>query len=327
MEYSCYMDEPQILETSMQSVIDEVDSCLERIMDRRSSRSSDSYTNSLSAESTLGDIFERNISDQRGSDGDSDSTIVLDHNYTNAQEPISIVDETPPRPPRAAAYTESDSQPIILPDVLPLPRLLPADDVIDLSNSFVSQARNPPANGNLDVIELSSDEDSASTSRTGTSGRSAFADRLLHELELLQQMGNEFGVPLCRRHHQDITQHRRTSRATCTSRARHGSNSIQTDTLGSASNSSSIDVLTTSAMSSIPPPAVTTSNGTEQNASVSCPICYESLLNRKLLSTVCGHMFCEPCLRAALKVCKKCPICKRAIKHASHTHPIYLPIN
>lgn len=43
----------------------------------------------------------------------------------------------------------------------------------------------------------------------------------------------------------------------------------------------------------------------------SCPICLESVKNREPVSTMCGHVFCKVCIRAALQQAKKCPMCKK----------------
>lgn len=55
-------------------------------------------------------------------------------------------------------------------------------------------------------------------------------------------------------------------------------------------------------------------------AVVKCPICLEAAEN--MSSTPCGHVFCEPCLSAALKNQKKCPKCRRSVA-ARQVHRIY----
>ncbi|KFB52192.1 Dpse\GA26569-PA-like protein [Anopheles sinensis] len=57
-----------------------------------------------------------------------------------------------------------------------------------------------------------------------------------------------------------------------------------------------------------------------------CPICFESLMDRKVLVTVCGHLFCELCIRTAREKVKKCPICQKR-NSERQLHPVYLSHN
>ncbi|KAJ6842521.1 E3 ubiquitin-protein ligase RNF4-like isoform X1 [Iris pallida] len=54
----------------------------------------------------------------------------------------------------------------------------------------------------------------------------------------------------------------------------------------------------------------------------SCPICMTTLDNP--CSTVCGHIFCESCLKAAIQVQKKCPTCRAKLTNKSF-HRVFLP--
>ncbi|KAG9098758.1 hypothetical protein FS749_003051 [Ceratobasidium sp. UAMH 11750] len=63
-----------------------------------------------------------------------------------------------------------------------------------------------------------------------------------------------------------------------------------------------------------PTPTVTRSHG------IICPICLE--LAAGATSTLCGHVFCAPCIQNALRIRQVCPVCKRPIGQYS-THPIY----
>ena len=70
-----------------------------------------------------------------------------------------------------------------------------------------------------------------------------------------------------------------------------------------------------------PPPA-------EQEPSISCPICLESIdeikaANKKLCSTVCGHVFCMNCLEQFVKHKKQCPTCRKKLSKKQY-HPIFL---
>ncbi|XP_031620183.1 E3 ubiquitin-protein ligase RNF4-like [Contarinia nasturtii] len=45
-----------------------------------------------------------------------------------------------------------------------------------------------------------------------------------------------------------------------------------------------------------------------------CPICLETYGFDEILSTMCGHLYCGPCIRNVIKTRKKCPMCNRALK-------------
>lgn len=57
---------------------------------------------------------------------------------------------------------------------------------------------------------------------------------------------------------------------------------------------------------------------------IDCPICLELIHKREPVSTICGHLFCKKCLQVALKITKKCPICKRGLTAKSSYHDIFL---
>ncbi|TDG49657.1 hypothetical protein AWZ03_003895 [Drosophila navojoa] len=44
-----------------------------------------------------------------------------------------------------------------------------------------------------------------------------------------------------------------------------------------------------------------------------CPVCLKCVRQRKPASTVCGHVFCSSCIKAALRTTCKCPLCQRVI--------------
>ncbi|XP_026758879.1 E3 ubiquitin-protein ligase RNF4-like [Galleria mellonella] len=58
-----------------------------------------------------------------------------------------------------------------------------------------------------------------------------------------------------------------------------------------------------------------------------CPICWDELGSNPLASTKCGHVFCLKCLEQYLKIEKKCPTCRQALKGAKAYHPLYLNLN
>ncbi|KAM0931331.1 hypothetical protein ACQ4PT_000383 [Festuca glaucescens] len=54
----------------------------------------------------------------------------------------------------------------------------------------------------------------------------------------------------------------------------------------------------------------------------SCPVCMNELVEAS--STICGHIFCQKCIRAAIQANKKCPNCRRKL-HMNNFHRVYLP--
>lgn len=75
--------------------------------------------------------------------------------------------------------------------------------------------------------------------------------------------------------------------------------------------------------SSIDDPAATT---TEKK--ICCPICWDDdktikRRKRKLMSTTCGHVFCDQCIRNAVQMQNKCPTCRKKLS-LRQLHPIFL---
>lgn len=64
----------------------------------------------------------------------------------------------------------------------------------------------------------------------------------------------------------------------------------------------------------------TTDNGIKP---INCAVCLEHPNDRKPTSTICGHIFCEICIKMAINQHKKCPLCQRKLSLKS-IHPIYL---
>ena len=83
-----------------------------------------------------------------------------------------------------------------------------------------------------------------------------------------------------------------------------------------------------------------TSSGT---SSLNCPICLDSfkemkkkgdfycikikykiiLAGKQLASTICGHVFCVPCVSYCVRINGQCPTCRRRLPINGY-HPIYL---
>ena len=76
-----------------------------------------------------------------------------------------------------------------------------------------------------------------------------------------------------------------------------------------------------------PQPAGNKSGSSNPN-DISCPICLDSLAelkagNSQLVSTTCGHLFCEPCLQDSVKRTKQCPTCRKKLTKRQF-HRVYL---
>lgn len=54
-----------------------------------------------------------------------------------------------------------------------------------------------------------------------------------------------------------------------------------------------------------------------------CPICLDDFAFSQILSTICGHLYCKPCIKNAIKTRKKCPKCNHNLK-SSQIHRIFL---
>lgn len=57
-----------------------------------------------------------------------------------------------------------------------------------------------------------------------------------------------------------------------------------------------------------------------------CPICLDMFTMDQILSTMCGHLFCAPCVQGVVKTRKKCPMCNRALKQ-NQLHRIFIDHN
>lgn len=58
--------------------------------------------------------------------------------------------------------------------------------------------------------------------------------------------------------------------------------------------------------------------------SIQCPICLESVKEREPVATGCGHVFCKECIKAAFRVSKVCPMCKKRITGAKQFIPLFI---
>ncbi|KAL0850429.1 hypothetical protein ABMA28_012235 [Loxostege sticticalis] len=56
-----------------------------------------------------------------------------------------------------------------------------------------------------------------------------------------------------------------------------------------------------------------------------CPICMDSLSNKPIVSTICGHIFCMDCIKLSIRSNgNKCPTCRKALKKNNGYHQIFL---
>lgn len=68
--------------------------------------------------------------------------------------------------------------------------------------------------------------------------------------------------------------------------------------------------------------------GKTPSKKICCPICLddeETIKRRKrrLMSTTCGHVFCDKCIRSAVQMQSKCPTCRKKLT-LRQLHPIFL---
>jgi hypothetical protein len=54
---------------------------------------------------------------------------------------------------------------------------------------------------------------------------------------------------------------------------------------------------------------------------LTCPVCLDSPMT-EMSSTLCGHLFCKPCIQAAIAAAHACPTCKAKLKKGSF-HRVY----
>lgn len=78
------------------------------------------------------------------------------------------------------------------------------------------------------------------------------------------------------------------------------------------------------------PPKKTCKNNTSPQKSTmgttKCPICLDMFTMDQILSTMCGHLFCGPCIQSVIKTRKKCPMCNRGLKQ-NQVHRLFIDPN
>ncbi|GIY34636.1 hypothetical protein CDAR_384741 [Caerostris darwini] len=66
----------------------------------------------------------------------------------------------------------------------------------------------------------------------------------------------------------------------------------------------------------------------DKTSSIACGICFDTCdeilsSSKTLMSTVCGHIFCDSCLKICFRTKKACPRCRRKLT-VKQVHPIFL---
>ncbi|XP_067657304.1 E3 ubiquitin-protein ligase RNF4-like [Haliotis asinina] len=65
-----------------------------------------------------------------------------------------------------------------------------------------------------------------------------------------------------------------------------------------------------------------------QHITITCPICMDDdkqirRSGRQIMSTTCGHLFCDECIGQAIRAQHCCPTCRKRLTHRQ-THPLFL---
>ncbi|KAK7010400.1 DNA fragmentation factor subunit alpha [Biomphalaria glabrata] len=65
-----------------------------------------------------------------------------------------------------------------------------------------------------------------------------------------------------------------------------------------------------------------------EGVKISCPICLDDIKqiqrsNRQVMSTICGHIFCDVCIKAAIASQNVCPSCRKRLT-VRNIHPLFL---
>ncbi|XP_057364920.1 uncharacterized protein LOC130685613 [Daphnia carinata] len=80
----------------------------------------------------------------------------------------------------------------------------------------------------------------------------------------------------------------------------------------------------------VEPTTISSSPSFQQEGShqIQCPICLDSLsqvkqANQQMHSTICGHLFCGPCIRRVIASTQQCPTCRQKLD-IRKIHPIFI---
>lgn len=80
-----------------------------------------------------------------------------------------------------------------------------------------------------------------------------------------------------------------------------------------------------------PSPAKKTCNNSQSPkkstmGTTKCPICLDMFTMDQIFSTICGHLFCGPCIQSVINTRKKCPMCNRGLK-PNQVHRLFIDPN
>lgn len=68
-----------------------------------------------------------------------------------------------------------------------------------------------------------------------------------------------------------------------------------------------------------------TSTDSHSSSSLRCTICLDSLQDKRISATPCGHLFCTPCITQALNQHRRCPMCNHGYVDPNILTQVYLP--
>lgn len=60
-----------------------------------------------------------------------------------------------------------------------------------------------------------------------------------------------------------------------------------------------------------------------QTKKITCAICLEQPFKNRPSATVCGHVFCNSCIKAAIERHNKCPMCNKKLS-LKQVQPLYV---
>jgi len=64
------------------------------------------------------------------------------------------------------------------------------------------------------------------------------------------------------------------------------------------------------------------------SVAITCPICLDDVKQirrskRQVMSTICGHIFCDECIKTAIRTQHSCPSCRKKLNN-KNIHPLFL---
>ena len=106
--------------------------------------------------------------------------------------------------------------------------------------------------------------------------------------------------------------------------------SLPQSSLDQKSRLACVDHPSTSSVSNSHSPSSSTSphSSTSMSTSIVCPVCMDHVSvfkssGRELMTTTCGHIFCDVCIRNAISSFHKCPVCNKKLSIRQY-HRLYI---